>query len=164
MRDPKCKRYHRKCEDFSLCVNVGEKGYVLAEHSNERYCAFYYGVSGKGKFGRLFDPNYIIMEGQKLYNVQDYMNESVVFEAIEDFHLIGFNTLDKSIKWGSKLITEKEETFSLETEINFIICLNGKIEINGKTLKRYDYANVEKNKTYKIDKLDNGECCIFYQL
>jgi len=25
MQDPKCRRFHRVCGDFSLCVNIGEK-------------------------------------------------------------------------------------------------------------------------------------------
>ena len=29
---PKCRRFVRGNSDFDLCVNIGQKGYVVAEH------------------------------------------------------------------------------------------------------------------------------------
>lgn len=164
MNDPKCKRYHRKCEHFSICVNIGEKGYVLAEHPNERYSMFYYPIYGKGKFGKLYDSNYQVLEPKKILDIQNYLNDSVVFEAMEDFHLLGFNTLDKSIKWGHLLLLEDIKTLCLKTQINFILCLNGKIKVNNKEIKRYDYAQLSKDVEYTIEYENNSEACVFYQL
>ena len=59
-----CKRYFRNCNDFGICVNIGKKGYVLAEDPEERKTLFQYGVYGKGRFGKIFDSNYITFEGE----------------------------------------------------------------------------------------------------
>ena len=112
MEDPKCRRFYRVCGDFSLCVNIGEKGYVLAEHPNERYTIFYYGIRGSGKFARLFEEKYLTIEEGKLYDVQEYVNSNVVFQAEEDFHLIGFNTNDKNIKWQAQIINTEINKFT----------------------------------------------------
>ena len=89
-----CKRYFRNCNEFGICVNIGKKGYVLAEEPTERKTIFQYGIYGIGKFARIFDPNYIVFEGGKFYDVREYEKDNVVFEAQEDFFLIGFNKLD----------------------------------------------------------------------
>ena len=60
-----CKRYFRNCNEFGICVNIGKKGYVLAEEPTERKTIFQYGIYGIGKFARIFDPNYITFEGGK---------------------------------------------------------------------------------------------------
>ena len=39
-----CKRYFRNCNDFGICVNIGKKGYVLAEDPIERTTIFQYGI------------------------------------------------------------------------------------------------------------------------
>ena len=53
-----CKRYFRNCNEFGICVNIGKKGYVLAEEPTERKTIFQYGIYGIGKFARIFDlPN-----------------------------------------------------------------------------------------------------------
>ena len=85
-----CKRYFRNCNDFGICVNIGKKGYVLAEDPIERTTIFQYGIYGVGKFARIFDPNYITFEGGKFYDVREYEKDNVVFEAQDDFFLIGF--------------------------------------------------------------------------
>lgn len=164
MNDPKCKRFHRKCDEFSLCVNIGEAEYVIAEHSNERYCVFYYVIKGRGKIGKLFDANYILAEPKKMYDVQSLMNDSIAFQALEDFHLIGFNTLDKSIKWGCKELDENNKTINLSLENNILLCLNGTMKINNKSIKRYDYVSLESNVTYNIDINSDTEAFIFYHL
>ena len=164
MNDPKCKRFHRKCEQFSLCVNIGEKEYVIAEHQNERYCAFYYVINGKGKIGKLFDKNYILAEPKKLYDVQSLMNAALAFQALEDFHLIGFNTLDKSIKWGYKELNVETKKVNLSSQNNILLCFNGTMLINDKLIKRYDYVSLEPNRTYSLDINLNTEAFIFYHL
>jgi hypothetical protein len=164
MKDPTCKRFHRKCDDFSLCVNIGEKGYVIAEHSNERYCVFYYGLYGKGKIGKIFDPNYIIAEEKQIYDVQYLMNDSIAFEAIEDFHLIGFNTLDKSIKWGYQKVTKEIETINLKHKKSILICFDGKLKINDLEMKRYDYAPLNPDVEYKLNIEKDSDVFVFYHL
>ena len=156
MEDPKCRRFYRVCGDFSLCVNIGEKGYVLAEHPNERYTIFYYGIRGSGKFARLFEEKYLNIEEGKLYDVQEYVNSNVVFQAEEDFHLIGFNTNDKNIKWQAQIINTEINKFTAEYIKSYLVCLDGKILINGKNFKRYDYAQLNVGKEYNIEQSDNS--------
>jgi len=156
MEDPKCRRFYRVCGDFSLCVNIGEKGYVLAEHPNERYTIFYYGIRGSGKFARLFEEKYLNIEEGKLYDVQEYVNSNVVFQAEEDFHLIGFNTNDKNIKWQAQIINTEINKYTTEYIKSYLVCLDGKILINGKNFKRYDYAQLKVGKEYNIEQSDNS--------
>jgi hypothetical protein len=156
MEDPKCRRFYRVCGDFSLCVNIGEKGYVLAEHPNERYTIFYYGIRGRGKFARLFEEKYLNIEEGKLYDVQEYVNSNVVFQAEEDFHLIGFNTNDKNIKWQAQIINTEINKYTTEYIKSYLVCLDGKILINGKNFKRYDYAQLKVGKEYNIEQSDNS--------
>ena len=89
-----CRRFYRECPEFNICVNIGKKDYVLAEDPQERYTIFQYGIEGIGKFGRIFESDYITFEGGKFYDVREYVHDNVVFHAQEDFFLIGFNTKD----------------------------------------------------------------------
>ena len=77
MKDPKCRRFYRVCGDFSLCVNIGDKGYVLAEHPNERYTTFYYGIRGSGKFAKLFEEKYLTIERSRLLEETTISNEVI---------------------------------------------------------------------------------------
>ena len=156
MESPKCRRFYRHHDDFSICVNIGEKGYVLAEHPNERYTIFYYGIRGSGKFARLFEEKYLNIEEGKLYDVQEYVNSNVVFQAEEDFHLIGFNTNDKNIKWQAQIINTEINKYTTEYIKSYLVCLDGKILINGKNFKRYDYAQLKVGKEYNIEQSDNS--------
>jgi hypothetical protein len=164
MNDPKCKRFHRECDEFSLCVNIGEKGYVLAEHPNERFTIFYYAVYGRGKFGKIFDSDFKMIESGCISDVQDYVNDEVLFHALEDFHLIGFNTLNKNKKWKSRLIELNEKELILDNTNSFLICFDGNPTVNDKKFKRYEYSKVNMNKTYKIDLGDNGTLVLFSKI
>lgn len=156
MESPKCRRFYRHHDDFSICVNIGEKGYVLAEHTNERYTTFYYVIRGSGKFAKLFEENYLTIEEGKLYDVQEYVNSNVVFQAEEDFHLIGFNTNDKNIKWQAQIINTEINKYTTEYTKSYLVCLDGKILINGKNFKRYDYTQLNVEKEYNIEQSDNS--------
>jgi hypothetical protein len=70
--DPRCRRFYRTCGDFSICVNIGDSGYVLAEHPNERYTSFYYPVYGKGKFSEIFKNKYLSLEERKEIYEKEY--------------------------------------------------------------------------------------------
>ena len=163
-----CRRFYRECPEFNICVNIGKKDYVLAEDPQERYTIFQYGIEGIGKFGRIFESDYITFEGGKFYDVREYVHDNVVFHAQEDFFLIGFNTKDKSQGWEGRLLTETElDVTSHKPEIkynrHFIICFDGKPVVNGKKLKRYDYSEVYPNKKYNIE-YDLGVIGLFTKL
>jgi hypothetical protein len=163
MRDPTCRRFHRNCEDFTLCVNIGEKGYVLAEHPNERYTIFYYGLYGSGKFGKIFESDYILIGSKKLVDVRDYVNSEVIFQSHEDFCLIGFNTMDKNIHWNAKMLNENIKIIK-EDKKSILICLDGNMIVNDKKFKRYNYASLVSGKEYSLDLNQNSVAVIFTQI
>lgn len=150
MNDPRCKRFYRNYEEFSLCVNIGDAEYVLAEHPNERYTSFYYGVCGSGKIGRMFESDYLLIESKKITDVQDYLHSAVIFQSEEDFHLIGFNTPNKAIKWNAELLENKKDNLEVKRK-TILLCFDGNFSINGKIFKRYDYSIVEPSKEYIFD-------------
>ncbi len=152
-----CRRFYRECPEFNICVNIGKKGYVLAEDPSDRFTIFQYGVYGIGKFARIFESEYLTFEGGNFYDVREYVYDHVVFHSQEDFFLIGFNTKDKSQGWEGRLVTESvldlTDMYDTETITNrrsFIICFDGKPTVNGKILKRYDYSEVRPDKKYNI--------------
>mgnify|MGYP003347312808 CR=1 FL=1 len=159
--DPACKRFYREYGGFTICVNIGEKGYVLAEHYNKRFTAFYYLIYGSGRVGKLFDPNYLPMEQKTIVDVQDYFYDELAFQALEDFHLIGFNIYHKHIPWEYKLLTPDDRSVVMNKEKNHLICLNGKVNVSGTSLKRYDHLKLEKDVEYILDNPDGAEICIF---
>jgi hypothetical protein len=163
---PKCKRVLRNYDDFSLCVNIGQRGYVLAEHPNERNNLFYYGLYGSGKFGKIFESDCIILDAKnkELVNVSEYIYDKVVFEALSDFYIIGFNTFDKNVKWDGRLITNDESPFVVDEPNSYFICLNGNIRINDKEFKRFDYALVDVGKEYQIKIAENSALGLFTKL
>ena len=163
MRDPTCRRLHRNCEDFTLCVNIGENGYVLAEHPNERYTIFYYALYGSGKFGKIFESEYILIESKKLVDVQDYVNSEVIFHAHEDFCLIGFNTMNKNIHWNARIL-DKNTKVVKENKKSILICLDGSMIVNDKKFKRYNYASLVVGKEYDIEIDQDSTAVIFTQI
>lgn len=161
MNDPKCKRFHRICDDFSLCINVGERGYVLAEHPNERFTIFYYGLYGSGKFGRIFESDYVLIKSKELVDVRDYVHNEVIFQSLEDFYLIGFNTLDKSINWKAKLLNSSEKNIKVFKKTT-LICLDGNVLIDDKKFKRYDYSVLDPETTYECNFLNPNSCAVIF--
>ncbi len=167
LKDPKCKRFFRQCDDFNLCVNMGEKGYVLAEHPNERYTIFYYGIYGSGIFGRVFDKeDPIILDSSKneVVDVQKYVNDKVLFEATEDFYIVGFNTSDKRIKWEARVIDKEESKLEVLHLKSYLVCLNGNPIVNMKRFKRYDYSHVHPEQDYKLILNDSDTLILFSQV
>ena len=119
-----------------------------------------------GKFGRIFDPNPITLDANKkeIADVQDYVNDRVSFASDSDFFLIGFNTLDKDVKWAYKIITSNDDDFVFGSKKTFIVCLDGNPIVNNKKLKRYDYSQIYPNKEYNLNMNDKGVLGIFYIL
>jgi hypothetical protein len=166
MDDPKCKRFHRKCEDFSLCVNIGEGGYVLAEHPNERLTIFYYGVYGSGKFGRIFESDHIILDAKdkKVVDVSDYVHDKIIFEALSDFYIIGFNTFNKEWKWTANLLTYENKEFQTSFHRAYLVIVSKNISVNGKLMKRYDYSHLEPDKIYELDIPKDSAAIVFTRI
>jgi hypothetical protein len=153
-----CRRFFRECAEFSICVNIGKKDYVLAEHPSNTNTVFYYVVKGSGKLGKMFSEDFITIKETDFVDVRDTIYDYRVFNSLEDFHLVGFNTKDKSQGWNGRLVTENEldiksmyDTPEITNKRNFLMCFDGKPVVNGKILKRYDYSEVYPTKTYNIE-------------
>ena len=119
----------------------------------------------------MFTEDHIEFKERELVDLRKYVHEYVMSYASEDFFIIGFNTYDKYQKWDARLISDKETELNLRsiydtiepfTGRTFILCLDGKPQINGKRLKRYDYSEVFFGNSYKID-LNGGVLGLFVQ-
>ena len=157
-----CKRFYRKCDEFSICVNIGKKDYVLAEHPSNTNTIFYYGIMGSGKLGKIFSEDFITIKETDFVDVRDTIYDYRTFQSLEDFHLIGFNTLDKKQNWEGRLVKPDENIIRELYKPSFLICFNGKPIINNKTIKRYEYSSLDLSKEYKIN-LNGGVLGLFYK-
>ena len=92
---------------------------------------------------------------------RSYIHSNTIIEGTEDFHLIGFNTFDKNIKWEAELLTSKNKTVTAKSGRSFILCLNGDVSVNDKKFKRYDYAEIFPDKEYNLDIGENGALGLF---
>ena len=157
----------RHCEHFSLCVNVGKKGHVIAEDPRERFTIYQYNIYGGGKAGVMFEEGYIESQVGVLMDLRPHIHKKVIFEATEDFFTIGFNTLDKNQNWEGRLVNKNETKLDLNyirelEKETFLICFDGKPLVNNKQMKRYDYAAINLSKDYDI-KLNNGVLGLFFK-
>ena len=157
-----CKRFYRKCDEFSICVNIGKKDYVLAEHPSNTNTIFYYGIMGSGKLGKIFSEDFITIKETDFVDVRDTIYDYRTFQSLEDFHLIGFNTLDKKQNWEGRLVKPDENIIRELYKPSFLICFNGKPIINNKTIKIYEYSSLDLSKEYKIN-LNGGVLGLFYK-
>jgi len=161
------RRAVRHCEHFSLCVNVGKKGHVIAEDPRERFTIYQYNIYGGGKAGVMFEEGYIESQVGVLMDLRPHIHKKVIFEATEDFFTIGFNTLDKNQNWEGRLVKKNETKLDLNyirelKKETFLICFDGKPVVNNKQMKRYDYASINLSKDYGI-KLNNGVLGLFFK-
>ncbi len=161
------RRAVRHCEHFSLCVNIGKKGHVIAEDPRERFTIYQYNIYGGGKAGVMFEEGYIESQVGVLMDLRPHINKKVIFEATEDFFTIGFNTLDKNQNWEGRLVNKNETKLDLNyirelEKQTFLICFDGKPLVNNKQMKRYDYAAINLSKDYDI-KLNNGVLGLFFK-
>ena len=155
MSVPNCRRYLGKNEDFAICAETGEKGFIGVEHPDERYTLYQYIHYGKGKFGVITDSGgeFIPFESDDstkyyLADVKEHLHKYTLFQADSDFSIIGFNTLDKNVDWDGKVITE---SFTCYSRTSYLICFDGNPIVNGKKLNQYDYAKLDEWKSYNVD-------------
>jgi hypothetical protein len=167
---PRYKRNLKKCEDFILCVNSGDAGYIGSEHPNLIYTLYLYGISGKGKIG-IIEGNYVDWINfdssvSELLDVKEHIrkNSYGVMIAETDFYYIGFNTLDKNVDWDGRLISKEESSITIDKPNSYFVCLNGEVTINDKEFKRFDYASVIVGNEYNIDVGENSALGLFSKL
>ena len=74
-----------------------------------------------------------------------------LIEALEDFCMVGFSSLDKKQDWSGKLVsgnTVKEERDSI------LICLDGSPVVENQELSIFDYGNLDAGIEYEVDAID----------
>ena len=144
------KSYIKKCEEFSICSQVGDSaGLVYVEPAVDRMTMYQIAVKGSGRLSSIFNSEFEVGDanGINFSSMKHYMGQTTIFESYEPFHIYGFNTLSKNQDWDGTLMNES---------------FDGRPVINGLELARMDYAKLE-NKHYNVD-IKDGLVGVFTKL
>ena len=147
--NPSIKRFVKKCEDFYICAEIGEKNAVGVEYADDRLTLYQYIVKGKISFNTIDGNNFtreICESKDGLIDVKKYLHQRL---------LIGFNSINKNVSWDGEL---KIKSFTGNSN-SWLLVLDGKPTINGKSLRRFDYAKLE-DKSYDVT-LNDGVIGVF---
>ena len=153
------KSYLKKCEEFSICSQVGDSaGLVFVEPAVDRMTMYQIAVKGSGRLSSIFNSEFEVGDanGINFSSMKHYMGQTTIFESYEPFHIYGFNTLNKNQDWDGKLI---RKSFDGDDK-SWLVCFDGRPVINGVELARMDYAKLE-NKWYDINNEDDAIICVF---
>ena len=157
---PKIKRLIKKCEEFYICAEYGDKDAVGVEYSG-RFTMYQYIISGTTSFN-LIDGDKLIQERysreNELIDVKKYLNDRLLVIAEEDMFMVGFNTLDRNVDWNGKLVKDN----FIGDDKSWLICFDGYPIVNDQELKRWDYAKLE-NKEYNVI-INDGLVGVFTKL
>ena len=154
----KVTRFFKKCEEFSICSEVGDAGTIYIEPADDMLMTLYQiQVKGSGRMAKIFDSNYIIGDAKtsNFGSVREFNGHNLIFESYEPFHIFGFCTLDKNQDWDGRLV---RESFKGDNN-SWLICFDGEPIINGSVLKPLDYAKLT-DKDYNVQ-LNNAIVGIF---
>lgn len=156
----KYTRFFKKCEDFSICSEIGDADCIVAEHTNERRTLYQIIVYGSGKVARPFESKFKVLDSlnNNFVNLKEYLHDHTIFHSTESFHMYGFNTLSKDIDWDGKLVTES----FIGDNMSWLVCFDGNPVVNGKVLHKLDYAKLSE-KDYNIV-LNDGILGMFTKL
>ena len=143
----KYTRYFKKCEEFSICEEVGDANVIGIEPAEERNTLYHIVVKGSGRVAKIFDSEYMVGDVNGVYfaDVKQFLGHHTIFESFEPVKMYGFNTLDLQQDWDGKLV---KESFDGDDR-SWLICFKGNPIINGKELRVMDYAKLE-NKHYDV--------------
>ena len=155
------KSYLKKCEEFSICSQVGDSaGLVYVEPAVDRMTMYQIAVKGSGRLSSIFNSEFEVGDanGINFSSMKHYMGQTTIFESYEPFQIYGFNTLNKNQDWDGKLI---RKSFDGDDK-SWLVCFDGRPVINGVELARMDYAKLE-NKYYDVD-IKNGLVGVFTKI
>ncbi len=144
---PICKHYYKELEKFSVCGVKADKGWIGLEPEWTSFGVYFYVYYGSSKIGIPFKGELFTVRANQFFSMKEHLHSPVMLETIEDFYMIGFNTLDKNQDWEGRLVTENILRVEKESEL---ICFDGNPIINGKELTRFDYSEIYPNKDYEI--------------
>ena len=89
---PQMKRLIKKCEEFYICAEYGDKNVIGIEYPNSRLTMYQYIVSGSATFN-LIDGDRLIQEtytrDNELVDVKKYLNDRLLVVAEEDLFMVG---------------------------------------------------------------------------
>ena len=153
----KYTRFFKKCEDFSICSELGDSDCIVAEHTEERRTLYQIIVYGSGRFARPFESEFKVLDSldNNFVNMKGYLHDHTIFHSTEPFHMYGFNALEKNIDWDGRLVTE---SFTGDDK-SWLICFDGSPVVNDKVLHRLDYAKLEQ-KLYNVE-INDGLIGVF---
>ena len=152
------KRFFKKCEDFSICSEIGDAGDYFFDGYPDNLTIYHFVVKGNGKLGAVYEAEYIQLNYHKLVDVKEYLYKQRVYHATEDFHIIGFNPLKPGHNWDGRLVTE---SFDGDSK-SWLICFDGSPIVNDKELSRWDYSKLE-DKHYDVT-INDGCIGIFTRI
>ena len=140
-------RYHKKCEEFSICCEVGQAGVIFLENSIERRTLYQIIVKGAGRMAKIFESDYILADTceNNFLDLKKYLGHHTIFESTKSFFIYGFNTLNLQQDWDGKLISNSFDG----NDKSYLVCFKGNPIINGVKLRPRDYAKLE-NKHYDV--------------
>ena len=153
----KYTRFFKKCEEFSICSEIGDSDCIVAEHTNERRTLYQIIIYGSGRVARPFESSFKALDSSdnNFVNLKEYLYDHTIFYSNEPFHMYGFNTSTKDTDWDGKLVKESFTGY----DMSWLVCFDGSPIINGKVLQRLDYAKLEK-KLYNVE-LNDGLIGVF---
>ena len=156
----KYTRFFKKCEEFSVCSELGDSDCIVAEHTEERRTLYQIVVYGSGKVARPFESEFKVLDSSdnNFVNLKEYLHDHTIFHSTEPFHMYGFNTSEKYVDWDGRLVTE---SFT-GNDKSWLICFNGSPVVNGKVLHKLDYAKLSE-KDYNVV-LNDGILGMFTKL
>ncbi len=157
---PKIKRLIKKCEEFYICAEYGDKDAIGVEYTG-RLTMYQYIISGSTSFN-LVDGDKLIQEiytrENELVDVKKYLNERLLVVAEENLFMVGFNSLDRNVDWDGKLVKDN----FIGNDKSWLVCFDGYPVVNGQELKRWDYAKLD-NKEYEVN-INDGVIGVFTKL
>ena len=150
-------RYLKKCEEFSMCSEVGESDLLFTELSEDRSTLYQIVVKGSGKIAKVFDSKFTKLDEttDNFVDLKQYKGYHTIFQSYKPFHIYGFNSLKCSDNWDGKLVTN---SFKGDKK-SWLICFKGEPVVNGVTMKTMDYAKL-CDKNYDVV-LNNGIIGLF---
>lgn len=150
-------------KNFRFCINIAEKNFYIEEKINQRWkTLYYYVVYGQGVGYNTYDPSKkYTFEQKKICDARLFLLwDSTTYECSEKTEIIGFNSTSEDDIWEAELI-DKNQTYIKCEYPSVIFCFNGNMQINGKLLNKYNFANLNKDSEYQLELNDESEIGLF---
>tara|TARA_B100001778_G_C18452385_1_gene567335 strand:+ start:394 stop:864 length:471 start_codon:yes stop_codon:yes gene_type:complete len=149
------KRFFKKCEEFSICSEIADSGDYFVDGYPDNTTIFHICTKGSVRLAKPFDDEIDILPNKELVDTRKYLYEQRIYQALEDLYIIGFNPLKPEQDWDGELI---KNSFTGNIK-SYLICFDGKPVVNGKEMKKWDYASLV-NKTYEVE-INDGILALF---